>query len=253
MILSVIPMCGSFSHHSMSSEGCLPYVRVTCVPSLTEQNIYLLGGQHFIGALKKLREFCLDKGTPENDLPKSLKCVELEILHSTTPIHVRKFLAGQHQQGQRGRAPTAADFFSQLLTDALSKKDILDAHRMRDLGVLGMECDDHLPPPPMDRLLFSDAQLWVLLQRSGLREEDESPGNKKRKLATDTMSQTQVEAMAKAAVCFEMHHPHIRVIPICSHESPFHRRSKDSIYGGTSVPCQPAQLNLGMRSGTRIC
>ena len=187
-------------------------MRVTCFPSLTEQHIYLLGGQHFTAALKKLRDHCIDQGMPEQDLPKSLKCVELEILHSTTPLHVRKFLAGQHQQGQRGRAPTAADFFTQLLTDALRKKEILDAHRMRELGAMAFDSDEDPPAPPMDRLLFSDAQLWVLLQRSGLREEDESPGNKKRKLATDKTKQAEVEAMAKAAVCLQMNHPHTRVI-----------------------------------------
>ena len=159
-------------------------MRVTCFPSLTEQHIYLLGGQHFIAALKKLREHCIAQGMPEQDLPKSLKCVELEILHSTTPLHVRKFLAGQHQQGQRGRAPTAADFFSQLLADALSRKEILDAHRNREFGATAFDKDDDPPPPPMDRLLFSDAQLWILLQRSGLREEEESSGNQKRKSAT---------------------------------------------------------------------
>ena len=102
---------------------------------------------------------------------------------------------------------TPADFFSQLLADALSRKEILDAHRNREFGATAFDKDDDPPPPPMDRLLFSDAQLWVLLQRSGLREEDESPGNKKRKLATADMKQTQIEDLAKSAVCFQNESP----------------------------------------------
>lgn len=81
---------------------------------------YILGGQHFLRALKELRKDYLKAGTPPAALPKSLQYCEMEVMFSSTKPEVRAKASGDHQRAQRGEAPGISDFFAICLDEAVS-------------------------------------------------------------------------------------------------------------------------------------
>jgi len=118
----------------------------------------ILGGQHFLKALYELRSSRLKNGERESDLPNSLRVASMELVKQGAPYGLRAWLAGRHQRMQSAsEAATLSDFFNLCLDVA---KD-----RQADCIRRGYNAPD--------RCVFVDSEVWTLLERSGLKGEDE--------------------------------------------------------------------------------
>lgn len=116
----------------------------------------VLGGQHFVKALKLLREHRLsvDK-TPENQLPPSLRIVEAEVLTEGTPFDLRSLQAGRHQHRQSSAEPTKLQHFFRL---CVQRAQVQKEHNSSSKQPRRCE--------------FDDQEVYHLLERSGLRSAD---------------------------------------------------------------------------------
>ena len=139
------------------------------LPAITTPKEYIiLGGQHFIRALKELRAEQL-KTKKESELPDSLRYVEMEVLQQGASFGLRAYMAGQHQATQSlTESCSLADFFGLCLDAALAKKwaAIGDAKQTAINRKVG-----YVPPPP-GHCVFEFEEIWVLLVRSGMKTED---------------------------------------------------------------------------------
>ena len=143
----------------------------------------ILGGQHFLKALYELRSSRLKNGERESDLPNSLSVASMELVKQGAPYGLRAWLAGRHQRMQSAsEAATLSDFFNLCLDVA---KD-----RQADCIRRGYNAPD--------RCVFVDSEVWTLLERSGLKGEDEE---KKDEIAIPGISTDVAAEQKKKRVC----------------------------------------------------
>ena len=137
--------------------------------AITAKEYIILGGQHFIRALKELRAEQL-KTKKESELPESLKFVEMEVLQQGASYGLRAYMAGQHQATQSlTESCSLSDFFGLCLDAALAKKWAAMADAQQNAINRKL---DRIEPPPPGHCVFEFEEIWVLLVRSGMRTED---------------------------------------------------------------------------------
>ena len=139
----------------------------------------ILGGQHILKAINQLREDQMVE-TDEELLPASLRFCYMEVIQQGAPYSLRAFMAGRHQLTQS--AATSAklkDFFNLVAETAMGKKNeaIALAQKLEKLRKPG----EPLPEPSPDRCVFTDDEVWVLLERSGLKTDEIVADNAKAK------------------------------------------------------------------------
>lgn len=131
----------------------------------------ILGGQHILKALWQMRTNKLQT-TKEEDLPPSLRFCFMEVITSGAPYGLRAYMAGRHQLTQSAaEAATLSDFFSLVVDQAFLKKEealAKEAEWKRQHPGLKV-------PVAPDRCCFSDPEIWVLLERSGLMTDNIVP------------------------------------------------------------------------------
>lgn len=147
---------------------------------LSEHRYIVLGGQHFLRALKAWRDDLLSKGTDKDKLPSSLVYCYMEVLHYTTPVEVRAKIAGDHQRRQKGKQANLSDFFTLVYEASLARK-------------ASKREADHQP--------LSDEQMTTLIVQSGLLpEEAKQPKAKAKGIDPSVTTQEQVQASAAVKV-----------------------------------------------------
>ena len=157
---------------------------------LTGNEYIVLGGQHFIKALKELRKFKLNEDSDESKLPKSLKVAEVEVLMQGADFGLRCFMAGQNQQRQSIARPcTLADFFTQVLNAAVLKKKAALAKSPKDFSA--------------DRCTFNPKETFALLERSGLKL-DNYLGTQKAEPMVVPKNKQAAQEISKAKVCTQL-------------------------------------------------
>ena len=159
----------------------------------------ILGGQHILKAINQLREDQMVE-TDEELLPASLRFCYMEVIQQGAPYSLRAFMAGRHQLTQS--AATSAklkDFFNLVAETAMGKKNeaIALAQKLEKLRKPG---DPPLPDPSPDRCVFTDDEVWVLLERSGLKTDD-IVGDNVRAKAHPSMKADEADAQLANLVC----------------------------------------------------
>lgn len=148
----------------------------------------VLGGQHFVKALQLLRERKLAEMMDKDPrlLPPSLQYVEAEVLNLGCPLGLRATLAGQHQKRQSlTEACTLSDFFKVVVDASLAKKHLALAQQPQ-------------PNTHTDRCVFQDDEIGVLLERSGMKLDDQVEEDK----SSIAAKKDDVYKAAKSKVCF---------------------------------------------------
>ena len=89
--------------HSVDCYPCLA-LRGPCIvlPTIADDRLWVIGGQHITSALLKMRKEFLNGG---KGLPEWLKSVECEELHHDCPIAARELISGDHNALQHSTSP----------------------------------------------------------------------------------------------------------------------------------------------------
>ena len=144
---------------------------------ITGETFVPLGGQHIAFALWLLYAERRSAGTPECDIPITLRYVMAEVLCYKTPLGICQTASGEHQR----------------LQHSVRKTKTVDALRHFRMAAL-QRIDMGLPPE------MTDEELWLQIRSLGVPLDDPVPGAKA-KAPTDMA--TKVRGLLQA--CYVMH------------------------------------------------
>ena len=112
----------------------------------------ILGGQHILKALRKLRADYQAEGKP---LPPSLEYCMMEVVTQGAPLGLRQLLAGDHQRTQaNSESASTADFFRCALDEAVRRKTkgqtpyMTEGDVWRQIRMSGMKTEEKLANNP---------------------------------------------------------------------------------------------------------